>query len=99
MAVTRPIDGGASERQRQGVAGVRVIRASRTLSDRNGAIIRGSRDVKRSALCVRRPYVYVLVRPPIRFCGHRPKYRPPYNLTSNYSSLMPRERLYRTRSL
>lgn len=50
-------DRGVSERQRRGVAGVRVIRASRTLSDRNGAIIRGSRDVKRSALCVRRAYV------------------------------------------
>lgn len=37
----------------------------------------------------------VPVRPPIRFCGHRPKYRPPYNLTSNYSSLMLRELLYR----
>lgn len=36
------------------VAGVAVIRAGRTLSDRNGAIIRGSRDVKRSALCARR---------------------------------------------
>ena len=30
--------------------------------------------------------------PPIRFRRHRPKYRSPYNLTSNYSSLMPRER-------
>lgn len=43
------------------------------------------------------PTCKVLVRPPIRFCGHRPKYRPPYNLTSNYSSLMLRERLYRAR--
>ena len=33
-----------------GVVGVPVIRAGRTLSDRNGAIIRGSRDVKRFAL-------------------------------------------------
>lgn len=39
-----------------GVAGVPAIRAGRTLSDRNGAIIRGSRDVKRSALCAHRPY-------------------------------------------
>lgn len=72
--------------------GVPVIRAGRTLSDRNGAIIRGSRDVKRSALCARRPCEKVAVWPPIRFCRHRPKYRSPYNLTSNYSSLMPRER-------
>lgn len=53
----RTIDGeGVNERRRWGVASVPVIRAGRTLSDRNGAIIRGSRDVKRSALCAHRPY-------------------------------------------
>lgn len=75
-----------------GVVRVPVIRAGRTLSDRNGAIIRGSRDVKRSALCDARPCEKVAAWPPIRFRKHRPKYRSPYNLTSNYSSLMPRER-------
>lgn len=91
----------ASERRREseGVAGVPVIRAGRTLSDRNGAIIRGSRDVKRSALCARRPCEKVAARPPIRFRRHRPKYRSPYNLTSNYSSLMPRECFYRASPL
>lgn len=99
----RAIDGAkeASERRRESwtrgvAAGVPVIRAGRTLSDRNGAIIRGPRDVKRSALCAHRPYeAEVAAVPRVRFCGRRPKYRAPYNLTSNYSSLMPRECLYR----
>ena len=46
--------GRESGRGRESEGGVAVIRAGRTLSDRNGAIIRGSRDVKRSALCARR---------------------------------------------
>lgn len=66
-----PIDRSGCERGRESVGGgVAVIRAGRTLSDRNGAIIRGSRDVKRSALCARRhPARRWPVRLPYGFAG------------------------------